>query len=171
MEGRLTAEAGTGPTSYARLLADASASRQIAGGDASARMLIGSGSAGLPARRSFAIGGRATLPGEPFRAWGGRHVILTRVEWLRPLPGIGLPLGSYGRTAAESRVGPFVALGWAGGSLADAPWATSVGVRSVFGIAVELLSRAARVEIGRSLQGGGSLGVTFDVSREWWPIL
>jgi hypothetical protein len=41
----------------------------------------------------------------------------------------------------------------------------------VVGIAVELLSRAARIEIGRSLRGGGSLGVTFDVSREWWPIL
>jgi hypothetical protein len=146
-------------------------SRQIAGGDASARVLIGVGSAGLPARRSFAIGGRVTLPGEAFRAWGGRHAVLARAEWLLPMPGIALPLGSYGRTAAESRVGPFVALGWAGGALAEAPWSASAGVRSVVGIAVELLSRAARIEIGRSLRGGGSLGVTFDVSREWWPIL
>jgi hypothetical protein len=98
-------------------------------------------------------------------------VVLTRLEWLTPLPGIGLPLGSYGRTAAESRVGPFVALGWAGGNLAEAPWAASVGVRSTVGIAIELLSRAVRVEIGRSLRSGGSLGVTFDLSREWWPIL
>jgi hypothetical protein len=44
-------------------------------------------------------------------------------------------------------------------------------MRPVAGLAVELLDRAIRVEIGQSLRRGFGPSVSIDLARAWWPVL
>jgi hypothetical protein len=87
------------------------------------------------------------------------------------VPGPAVPFGAFGRTAPEIAVGPFIAAGWARDPLPAAPWRPSPGLRPVVGVAIELLARSVRVEIGQALRGGRGPGVTIDVNRAWWPVL
>lgn len=168
---RLDLEAGVGDSTYGRILARGEVGRRLGPGDLAARGWVGLGSRSLPARRSFALGGRGTLVGEPFRAWGGRRAAWLFVEWLARVPGPAVPFGAFGRTAPEIAIGPFIAAGWARDSLPAAPWRPSPGLRPVVGVAIELLARSVRVEIGQALRGGRGPGVTIDVNRAWWPVL
>ena len=62
----------------------------------------------LPAYRSFALGGRGTLLGEPFRAYGGRAMALAHVEWRLevPVPATAVGLLRQHRTASHRRAVP-----------------------------------------------------------------
>jgi hypothetical protein len=170
-QARLGVEGGTGRTSYARAIATGEVTRNAPGGQIGLRGLVGLGTRGLPGRRTFAIGGRSTLPGEPFRAFGGRTVVWGSAEWLVRVPALGLPLGWLGRTPSAVWIGPLIAAGAAGGSVTLLPWQPSAGVRPVVGIAAELFSRVIRVEVGQALRGGRGPGVTIDIARELWKLL
>jgi len=137
------------------------------------RLLIraqgGGASAQLPARRAFVLGGRGTLLGDPFRAWGGRHMGLVHLEWRVPVPFPTLGVGPYARTPRTVTLAPFVAMGWADRPVAGTPWMPTGDARTTLGLAVEWLG------VFRCEAGFGTtthrMGVAFDVSREFWAIL
>src|SRR6185437_10767741 len=98
LQGRLSLEGGEGPRDYARATLEGRWLTTLAEHPLVARVYLGAGTDGLPPHRSFAIGGRGTLVGEPFRAFGGREVALAQVEWRFELPVPALPLGSFAST-------------------------------------------------------------------------
>lgn len=130
----------------------------------------GAATARLPGYRSFAIGGWGTLPGERFRAWGGRAFVLGHLEWRVDAPFPAVPLGPFASTGQTVTLAPFVGAGWSGGAVPGVPWRPSDGVRPVAGLAVEWFLHLFRLEAGVSLRTG-RLGVSLDVSREWWEVL
>jgi hypothetical protein len=170
VQGRLILEAGEGDSDYLRATVE---SRWLAGagpGELLTRVYAGVGSDGLPAYRSFVLGGRGTLMPEPFRAYGGRSMALAQVEWRLEVPVPAIPLGSFASTGRRITVAPFLAAGWAERPLAGLPWAGSDGVRPVAGVAVEWFMRLLRLEAGVGLRDG-RVGVTLDINRDWWGVL
>jgi hypothetical protein len=134
------------------------------------RLYLGIGSERLPAHRSFVLGGRGTLVGEPFRAYGGRAAGLAHLEWRFDVPVPAASLGSFASTGRRLTLAPFIAAGYAGRPLAQLPWDRSAGIRPVAGIAVEWLMRLIRIEAGVGLRDG-HVGVTVDINRDWWGLL
>src|SRR6266700_1875811 len=137
------------------------------------RLLIraqgGGASARLPARRAFVLGGRGTLLGDPFRVWGGRRMGLVHVGWRVPVPFPSLGVGPYARTPRTFTLAPFVAMGWADRPVAGTPWLPTDGARTTLGLGVEWLG-VFRCEAGFGT-ATHRMGITFDVSRDFWGIL
>ena len=170
LQGRLAVEGGAGDSDYLRATAEG---RWLTGAGAGAlltRVYAGVGSDGLPAYRSFVLGGRATLMPEPFRAYGGRTTALAQVEWRLDLPAPAIGLGSFASTGRRMTLAPFLAAGWADRPLDGLPWSGSDGVRPVAGMALEGLMRLIRVETGVGLRDG-RVGITVDINRDWWGVL
>jgi hypothetical protein len=130
----------------------------------------GWGSADLPPHRTFALGGRGTLVGEPFRAYGGRQAALARLAWALPLPAPAIPLGRYASTGRQLVVAPFVGMGWTGAPVAALPWGASEGGRPALGVTVEAFHRLLLLEVGWAVRHD-AVGFTVDVRRDLWPIL
>ncbi|HEX9165661.1 MAG TPA: hypothetical protein VF862_07100 [Gemmatimonadales bacterium] len=131
---------------------------------------LGAGSGELPAHRSFVLGGRGTLPGSPYRAWGGRRMAWGRVEWRIPM---GVPEARIGGMASTGKgmvLAPYVAAGWADRAIEGLPWAATDGVQPVLGLASELLFNVVRIEAGWAIRSR-QVGVVADLSPGWWPIL
>jgi len=170
LQGRLSLEAGDGPRGYGRVSAEATWRASVGGSELEARGYVGSGTDGLPAYRSFVLGGRGTLVAEPFRAYGGRSAVLAHLEWRFEAPVPALPLGSFASTGRTMIIAPFLSAGYAGRSLAGLPWGRSEGVRPVAGLALEWFMRLLRVEAGIGLRDG-RFGLTVDVNRDWWGLL
>jgi hypothetical protein len=170
LQGRVRLEGGTGPRDYARITLEGRWLTTLAGHQLVSRAYLGSATDGLPAYRSFVLGGRGTLVGEPFRAYGGRDVALGQVEWRFEAPIPAIPLGSFASTGSRLTVAPFVALGAAGRPLTGLPWDASDGVRPVVGVALEWFMRLLRVEAGIGLRTG-DFGLTVDINRDWWGLL
>jgi hypothetical protein len=170
LQGRLTLEAGEGDGEYLRAALEGRWLTGAGPGRLLARGYAGAGTAGLPAYRSFALGGRGTLLGEPFRAYGGRAMALAHAEWRLEAPVPALPLGSFASTGRHLTLAPFLAAGWAERPLTDLPWTESDGIRPVLGIAAEWLMGLLRFEIGVAFRTG-DVGVSIDVNRDWWGIL
>jgi len=163
-------EYGTGAPGYVRLTESAE-TRLVAGsGVLRLAMSGGWGSGALPTTRGFVLGGRGTLPGTSFRAFGGRRHGLARVEWLATgiLPGVSV--GNFPPIRPEVRIGPFVALGAAGGQLEGVTWQPSRGIRSVAGIAMEGLLGLVRLELGYDPRTS-RFAVQGDLSTGWWKVL
>ena len=169
-QGRLSLEGGHGRGDYARATLESRWLTTLAGHDLVSRAYLGVGTDDLPPHRSFVIGGRGTLVGEPFRAYGGREVALGQVEWRFEVPVPAIPLGSFASTGRSMTVAPFLAAGIAGRPLPGLPWAASDGVRPVVGVALEWFMRLIRVEAGVGLRDGG-FGLTVDINRDWWGLL
>jgi hypothetical protein len=169
-QGRLSVEGGDGPGEYLRATVESRWLTTLGGHDLVSRVYLGAGTDELPPHRSFVLGGRGTLVGEPFRAYGGRDVALGQVEWRFEVPIPAIPLGSFASTGRSMTVAPFVAAGVAGRSLPGLPWAASDGVRPVAGVAFEWFMRLIRVEAGVGLRDG-EFGLTVDVNRDWWGLL
>jgi hypothetical protein len=170
LQGRIRVEGGAGDQDYARATLEGRWLTTAAGHELVSRLYLGTGTADLPAHRSFVLGGRGTLVGEPFRAYGGRDVALAQVEWRFEAPVPALPLGSFASTGSRLTVAPFLAAGAAGRSLPGLPWTASDGVRPVAGVALEWFMRLLRIEAGLSLRTG-DFGLTVDVNRDWWGLL
>jgi hypothetical protein len=170
LQGRVTLEGGVGPRDYGRATAEGRWLTTLAGRELAARAYVGSGTDDLPAYRSFAIGGRGTLVGEPFRAFGGRSVALASLEWRFEAPIPAIPLGSFASTGRTMIVAPFLAAGYSDRPLSGLPWAATDGVRPVAGLAVEWFMRLIRLEAGIGLRDG-EFGLTIDVHRDWWALL
>jgi hypothetical protein len=130
----------------------------------------GWGSPLLPLHRGFVVGGRGTLEGEPFRAYGGRAAAWGRVEWRLGVPFPAIPLGRFASTGRQLVVAPFVAAGWTAQPMGGVPWAGSDGVRPVLGLTVEAFHRLLRIDTGWAPRAR-EVGVTVDVRRTLWPIL
>ena len=168
--GEVRLEAGAGPTRYLRLTAEATGITTLGGVALVARGYLGWGSEGLPTYRSFVLGGRGTLPGEPFRAYGGRSMALIHVEWRPTIP---VPVAAFGTFASTGRnlvIAPFVAVGWSDRAIPGTAWRATDGVRPVLGVGVEWLMNLVRLDVGVGLLDGG-VQVTIDVTRGWWPLL
>jgi hypothetical protein len=170
LQGRLRLEAGEGPGGYVRATLESRWLTTVAGRELVSRLYLGAGSDRLPPYRSFAIGGRGTLVGEPFRAYGGREVALGQVEWRFEVPVPAIRLGSFASTGRTVTVAPFLAAGVTGRPIGGLPWTATDGVRPVAGVALEWFMRLIRVEAGVGLRDGG-FGLTVDVSRDWWGLL
>jgi len=170
LQGRLAVEAGEGGRDYLRATAASQWLAHLGSTELLTRMYFGAGTRGLPPHRSFVVGGRGTLPGEPYRRYGGRYVALGHIEWRFDVAAPALRLGSFASTGRHVTVAPFVAAGYAAESLAGLPWNSSGGVRPVAGVALELFMRLLRVEAGIGLRDGG-IGVTVDINRDWWGLL
>jgi len=169
-EGVVDLEVGSNHGGYARLVGGGRVILDIGRGVVEAWGYGAAATSQVPVRRSFAIGGWGTLPGEPFRAFGGRMTAWAHLEGRVPLPAPSLPLGVFGGTAPRMEVGPFLAVGWAGRSVSTA-WPPSLGLRPVGGLAVELFDHSLRLELGLPLRGPSRWGMTVDLSRAWWPVL
>jgi hypothetical protein len=169
-QGRLLLEGGEGAADYLRVAAVGRWSVALGRSELLARAYLGSGTDALPPHRSFVLGGRGTLVGEPYRAYGGRSAGLAHLEWRFEVPAPALSLGSFASTGRRATLAPFVALGYAGRSIAGLPWTGTEGIRPVAGLAVEWLMRLVRLEVGIGLRDG-DVGVTLDVNRDWWGLL
>jgi hypothetical protein len=170
LQARLMLEAGEGLGDYLRATASGRWLASLGGSGILTRLYLGAGSDRLPPHRSFAIGGRGTLVGEPFRAYGGRTVALAHLEWRFEVPAPALPLGSFATTGRRVTLAPFVAAGYAAQSVPGLPWNRTGGIRPVAGVALEWFMRLIRVEAGVGLRDG-DLGVTVDIDRDWWGLL
>jgi hypothetical protein len=170
LQGRLSLEAGEGPGDYLRATADGRWSVGLGRTELVARAYLGIGTERLPPHRSFVLGGRGTLLGEPFRAYGGREVGLAHLEWRFEVPAPVIKLGSYASTGSRMTVAPFLDLGYTGRPLSGLPWDSTAGVRPVVGLALEWFMRLIRIEAGVGLRDGG-FGITVDVNRDWWGLL
>jgi len=170
LHGRLTLEGGTGAAEYVRGALEAMWQIPTASGEVRTRWYVGAGTDEMPAYRSFVFGGRGTLVGEPFRAYGGRTTALGHAEWRFRLPFPAVSLGSFASTGRSLTLAPFVAAGWSDRPLGGTPWEASGGVRPVAGLAVEWFLGLLRLEGGVGLRDG-TFGLTLDVSRDWWDVL
>jgi hypothetical protein len=170
LQGRLSLEGGTGDGKYLRAAVEG---RWLTGGGPGpllTRFYAGAGTDELPAYRSFALGGRGTLLGEPFRAFGGRTMALVQTEWRLEVPVPALALGSFAGTGRHLTLAPFLAAGWSERPLPGLPYAATDGVRPVVGLAAEWLMGLLRLELGVGLRSG-DVGISVDVNRDWWGIL
>jgi hypothetical protein len=131
---------------------------------------FGLGTIDLPPHRAFVLGGRSTLLGDEFREWGGRRSALIHVEWRTPVPFVNLAVGP-GRTPGTITLAPYVAAGWADGTIdvIPTPWSVTRGTRVTLGLGAEWLG-VFRVEAGYGLQSH-NFRVAFDVTRDFWDIL
>ena len=170
LQGRLAVEGGEGPTDYLRATAESRWLVPLGSGTLLGRTYLGAGTDGLPAHRSFTMGGRGTLVGERFRAFGGRTAALAQVEWRFDVPAPAIRLGSFATTGRTVTLAPFVAAGWTDRAVAGLPGGDSDGIRPVAGLAMEWFMRLLRLELGLGLRDG-RVGVTVDISRDWWGVL
>ncbi len=169
-QGRLALEAGEGDGEYLRAAAEWRWLTGAGPGQLLTRFYLGAGTSRLPAYRSFVLGGRGTLLGEPFRAFGGRTMALGHAEWRFQVPVPSLALGSFAGTGRHLTLAPFLAAGWADRQLVGLPWGETDGIRPVAGLAAEWLMGLLRVEVGVGLRSG-DIGISVDVNRDWWGIL
>ena len=168
---RVTVEGGTGSPEWGRATAEVDGVLPFVGRTTlGVRGYGGSATAAVPAWRTFVLGGRGTLLGEEFRAWGGRDAAWGSLEWRIPVPVPAIGLGDFVSTGRSAVVAPFLAAGWAGSAVSGLSWTTTPDPRLSAGVALELLYRLIRIEAGASLQTG-DIGVTFDVGRVWWGAL
>ena len=169
--GQVSIEGGQGSSRYLRATAEGRWLARLGGSsELLSRAYLGVGSEELPPHRSFVLGGRGTLVGEPFRAYGGREMVLGHLEWRFDVPVPALSLGSFASTGRHLTLAPFLAAGYAARPFPELPWTGSDGIRPVAGIAVEWLMRLIRVEAGVGLRDG-RVGVTVDINRDWWGLL
>jgi len=170
LSGEVAIEGGTGPTDYLRGAVGLRWRAPLGPGALRLLAYAGVGSDGTPAYRSFVMGGRGSLLGYPFRAFGGRSLGVAQAEWRFNLPAPAIPLGTFASTGRSFVLAPFLGVGWSDRAVAGTPWAASDGLRSTAGLATEWFMGLLRVEGGVGLRDG-LFEVTVDVSREWWNIL
>jgi len=157
-------------SAYLRLRASGAADLPAGPGTLALETWAGWGSAQLAPHRAFVLGGRGTLVGEPFRAFGGRAAAWARLAWRLPVPFPAIPLGPYASTGQQLVIAPYVAAGWAGSPIAGMPWDASDGVRPEIGLSLEVFHRLLRIDAGWAPRAG-RVGLTADVRRELWPLL
>jgi hypothetical protein len=132
------------------------------------RVQFGLGSEALPPQRAFLLGGRGTLLGDAFRAWGGRRAALLHLELRTPVPFFRLSAGPA-RTPGTITLAPYAATGWTSKPVALTPWRATPGARVTLGLGAEWLG-LIRVEAGYGVQSR-RVHVAFDVTRDFWDIL
>ena len=113
---------------------------------------FGAAAGDIPAQRLFLLGGRGSLPGHPFRGWGGDRMGLWRAELSRGLAAPWVRLRAHG------------AVGWAGLGPAGEPAARrfgttgSDGAHASVGFGVGLFYDLLRVDVARGIGGTAADG-------------
>ena len=79
-------------------------------------------------------------------------------------------MGSFAGTGRTASLVPFVAAGWTGGGLPGTPGVPAAGPRPVIGLGIEWPHNLLRLDVGVSPRSG-RVGVSVDVSRDFWDIL
>ncbi|MDX1394563.1 MAG: hypothetical protein R3195_09230 [Gemmatimonadota bacterium] len=133
---------------------------------------LGVSGGSLPAQRLFLLGGRGTLPGFPFRPWGGGRVALWRGDVSRS---VVWPWVSVRVTGAA---------GWADSGPAGASAAERFGVIDTdavagsLGVGLGLLYDLVRVELARGIGGGdapdsveGDWTFFLTINPRFWDVL
>lgn len=169
LRGAVSFEAGTRERGYARGSLATEAILPVGSTRLSLSGRAGWSDGDVPLWRTFVLGGRATLPGEPYREYGGRRMALARLEWSVasvPAPRLG-PWLAGGRLLT---LAPFAAIGWTEAPPRAGPWLASDGIRPVLGVASELLFNALRLEAAWAPRAG-RVSVLLDASPAWWPLL
>ncbi len=162
--GRTDADAGYGRlAAVGQLLLPLGGTRLLVRGEGDAATVD------VPPYRTFVLGGRGSLLGDDFRAWGGRHVALLHVEWRIPAPFPSISLGAAARTPGSITLAPFIATGWADAPVANTPWRATPGARVTTGVGLEWLG-VFRLEVGYGAQSGHTR-VAFDVTGDFWSVL
>ena len=171
VSGGLELEGGRrdGGTTYGRATATAELLVPFGVTRALVRLQGGIATDSLPAHRSFVLGGRGTLLGDDFRAWGGTRMALVHFEWRVPVPFISFALGAGTRTPSSLILAPYVAAGWADHQVPGTPWRPTPGTRVTIGAAAEWLG-LFRFEAGYSVQAQ-QVRFAVDVTRDLWGIL
>jgi hypothetical protein len=171
LSGRVELEGGLGPGDYVRGFGELRWQRPIMpGASLLVRAAAGAASATLPRHRGFVLGGRGTLLGEPFRAFGGSRMALLSAEWQQQVRIPELRLGSFAGTGSAAMLAPNVAVGWAGGRLAGFPGAPTAGPEVSLGLGAAWLHGLLRADVGYGVRSR-RLNVAVDVSRDFWDIL
>jgi hypothetical protein len=133
------------------------------------RLQGGAAGDGLPPHRAFVLGGRGTLLGDDFRAWGGRRAARVHLEWRAPVPFVRMAAGPYARTPGTITLAPYAAAGWSDGAVPGTPWRATPGTRVTVGVGLEWLG-VFRLDTGYGLQSRRAR-IAFDVARDFWDIL
>lgn len=170
--GELTPVAGAvpGPAAtlrYLRPRLEIDWQRRWFRGDATLALNASGGAAfgDLPVQALYLVGGRGTIPGYDFRAYGGDRFAAARAvyasdirfPWLR-----GRLLG---------------AAGWAGAGEAGTPALGRAGARTTgsilpsLGVGVGLLHDMLQVDVARGLGSGGRWEVIVEANRTFWDFL
>ncbi len=155
-----------GARTFGTLLADAHwnvAREGEQGWHGSLDALAGVASSRTPVQALYFLGGRGTLPGQPFRAWVGDRFWLVRAEGTLPLlrPWVGLRLfGAAGQTLLAHRSFP---PGWQAHD--------SNGPRASVGAGLALAWDVIHLDLGRGLGSDGNWELTFSVSPRFRPWL
>ncbi len=135
----------------------------------SSDLVLGGAGGELPSQRLFILGGRGTLPGFPFRAWGGDRVALWRLEASRGL------VSPWVRVRATAAAG-WTALGGVGSDAASRFGAVETGgVRTAAGLGLGLFYDLLRIDVVRGLGEGPRAcdagGASECVARGDWVLL
>ena len=170
LSGRFELEGGDGTSAYLRGFGEVRWEVPAWSGWLVTRASAGAATRDLPAYRAFVLGGRGTLLGEGFRAYGGREAAWGSLELRLPVGVPEVPLGSFAGTGTTLTLIPFVAAGWVGGPVIPALGAASLGVRPVAGLGLGWFHDLVRFDAGFGLRTG-KLGASIDVNRDFWDIL
>ena len=155
---------------YARLFAEARLQLPAGGATVLLRAAGGAATASVPRHRTFVLGGRGTLLGEPFRGLGGRTMAWLSTEWQLPVRIPEIRMGSFAGTGRRLTVAPSVAAGWMGGRVAGVPGTPAAGPDVALGLGASWLHDLFRFDVGYGLSSG-QWGFSLDVSRSFWDIL
>lgn len=149
---RLRGEAATaaiGSFGFTRATLGLLASRDAAGSrwGWSSELVVGASGGDLPAQRLFLLGGRATVPGYEFRAWGGDRVAHWRGDVSRAIawPWVSLRLSGFAGWADLTEVGSDAAARF--GAI------PTHGVRTSLGAGIGLFYDILRIDLVRGLEG------------------
>ena len=171
LSGRVEVEGGLGPADYFRAFGELRWQTPVSpGASLLVRAAAGGASGQLPRHRAFVLGGRGTLLGEPFRAFGGRRMAWLSGEWQQR---IGIPevrLGSFAGTGPSAVFAPNIAVGWAGGQVPDFFAAPSPGPEVAVGLGFAWLHGLLRFDAGYGVRSR-LVAFAVDVSRDFWEIL
>jgi hypothetical protein len=170
LSGRLEVEAGAGRAEYLRVLGEVRWQLPAGRRGVVLRAVAGAATRELPRHRAFALGGRGSLLGTPFRGRMGQQAAWGSVEWQAPLRVGEIPLGSFAGTGPTLTLSPWVAAGWVGGRMTGLPGTPSRGLEPAVGLGFGWLHGLIRLDLGYGLKGGRVRGA-IDVSRDFWDIL
>ena len=171
LSGRVEVEGGLGPADYVRAFGELRWQRPLGpGASLLVRAAAGGGTARLPRHRGFVLGGRGTLLGEPFRAFGGTRMAWLSAEWRQQVRIPELRLGSFAGTGPAATLAPNVAVGWTGGRIAGFVGAPTSGPEVAIGLGAAWLHGLLRLDAGYGVRSR-RFAFAVDVSRDFWDIL
>jgi hypothetical protein len=144
---------------------DASVVRRWGDAELAVEASAGSALGDLPRQELYLLGGRGTLPGQPFRAFGGDRFALLRATASREV------LGPVLRARA------FAAAGWTGVGEAGAEALSAWGARAApdgrFGIGagVGLFFDIIRIDAARGVGPDGRWELIVEANPSFWDFL